>query len=68
MSDIKNTNYIVKVFQNNDISILNEDNKYYFRASDVATILEISHIYRSIQNFTNKERVVQKCHTLGVIN
>ena len=36
------------------------------RASDVANVLEMSHVYRSsIQNYTDKEKGVRKIHTLG---
>ena len=65
-SEITDPNCIVKAFQNNNISIIkDEDNKYYFRGSDVAKALEITNIRSSIQNFTSKEKGVRKVDTLG---
>jgi len=65
-SEIIDPNCIVKAFQNNNISIIkDEDNKYYFRGSDVAKALEITNIRSSIQNFTSKEKGVRKVDTLG---
>jgi prophage antirepressor-like protein/Fe-S-cluster formation regulator IscX/YfhJ len=65
-SEITDPNCIVKAFQNNNISIIkDEDNKYYFRGSDVAKALEITNIRSSIQNFRSKEKGVRKCDTLG---
>jgi prophage antirepressor-like protein len=65
-AEITDPNCIVKAFQNNNISIIkDEDNKYYFRGSDVAKALEITNIRSSIQNFTNKEKGVRKVDTLG---
>jgi prophage antirepressor-like protein len=64
--EITDPNCIVKAFQNNNISIIkDEDNKYYFRGSDVAKALEITNIRSSIQNFTYKEKGVRKVDTLG---
>ena len=66
MDKISDASCIVKAFESNNISIVkDENNKELFRASDVANVLEMSHVYRSTQNFTGKERVVQKCNTLG---
>jgi len=65
-TEIIDPNCIVKAFQNNNISIIkDENNKYYFRGSDVAKALEITNIRSSIQNFTNKEKGVRKVATLG---
>ena len=64
--DITDPDCIVKAFQNNNISIIRDnDNKYYFRGSDVARALEITNIRSSIQNFTHKEKGVRKVDTLG---
>jgi prophage antirepressor-like protein len=64
--EIIDPNCIVKAFQNKNISIIkDEDNKYYFRGSDVAKALEITNIRSSIQNFTSKEKGVRKVDTLG---
>jgi len=64
--EITDPNCIVKAFQNNNISIIkDENNKYYFRGSDVAKALEITNIRSSIQNFTSKEKGVRKVDTLG---
>ena len=65
-SEITDPNCIVKAFQNNNISIIkDDDNKYHFRGSDVAKALEITNIRSSIQNFTSKEKGVRKVDTLG---
>lgn len=65
-TEITDPNCIVKAFQNNNISIIkDENNKYYFRGSDVAKALEITNIRSSIQNFTYKEKGVRKVDTLG---
>ena len=66
MSELQDANCIVKAFQSNNISIIRDDsNKYLFRASDVANVLEVTNIRRTVQNYTDKERVCQKCNTLG---
>ena len=60
-------NCIVKAFQNNNISIIkDDDNKYHFRGSDVAKALEITNIRSSIQNFTSKEKGVRRWTPLEV--
>jgi prophage antirepressor-like protein len=65
-TEITDPNCIVKAFQNNNISIIKDnDNKYYFRGSDIAKALEITNIRSSIQNFTDKEKGVRKVDTLG---
>jgi prophage antirepressor-like protein len=62
--EIIDPNCIVKAFQNNNISIIkHEDNKYYFRGSDVAKALEITNIRLSIQI---KKRVYVKWTPLEV--
>ena len=59
-------NCIVKAFENNPISILEEDldNKkiYCFKANDIAKILDILNIRQSIQNYDEDERVVRKVY------
>jgi len=61
-------NCIVKAFENNPISILEEDldNKrvYYFKASDVGKVLNLSNIRVSIQNYDEDEQVVRKAYDL----
>jgi prophage antirepressor-like protein len=65
-TDITDPNCIVKAFENNNISIIkDENNKYFFRGTDVAKALEITNIRSSIQNFTSKEKGVRKVDTLG---
>jgi prophage antirepressor-like protein len=58
-------NCIVKGFQNHTITLLKDENKYLFKASDVAKALEITNIRTSIQNYTEKERVVRRVDTPG---
>ena len=66
MDEISDPNCIVKAFQNQSIAILkDEQNKYYFRGTDVANALGIINIRSSIQNFTDKEKGVRKVDTLG---
>ena len=64
----EDNNCIIKAFENNPISILQEDinNKkvYYFKASDVAKVLDISQIRSSIQNYDSDEKVVRKVNDL----
>jgi prophage antirepressor-like protein len=59
-------NCIVKAFENNPISILEEDldNKkiYCFKANDIAKVLDILNIRQSIQNYDEDERVVRKVY------
>jgi len=61
-------NCIVRAFENNNVSILNEkiDNKkkYYFKASDIAKILNIINIRTSIQNYDEDEKVVRKSYDI----
>jgi prophage antirepressor-like protein len=61
---IKNNNIIQK-FQNNNVNIQRIDNKYLFRASDVATILNIKNIYSSVQNYDSEEKELVETETLG---
>jgi len=61
-------NCIVKAFENNPISILEEDidNKrvYYFKASDIGKALNLCNIRVSIQNYDEDEQVVRKAYDL----
>ena len=65
----KDNNCIVKAFQNQNVSIIQENNegisKYHFRGTDIAKALGITNIRSSIQNFTDKEKGVRKVDTLG---
>ena len=65
--EIKDHNCIVKAFENNPISILQEeiDNKkvYWFRASDIGKVLGLVNINVSIQNYDNHERGLRKAYT-----
>lgn len=65
--EIKDTNCIVKAFENNPISILQEevDNKkiFWFRASDIGKVLGLSNINVSIQNYDDHERGLRKAYT-----
>lgn len=58
-----NPNCIIKAFENNNINILQEceENKqiFLFRGNDVANVLDITNIRSSIQNYTDKEKVVR---------
>ncbi len=64
----ENPNYIVKAFENDDVFIFQEDfdNKinYYFKASDVAKILDLTNIRATIQNYEEDEKVVKKAYDL----
>jgi prophage antirepressor-like protein len=69
LEEIKtDNNCIVKAFENNPISILEEDldNKrvYYFKASDIGKALNLSNIRVSIQNYDEDEQVVRKAYDL----
>lgn len=59
-------NCIVKAFENNPISIIEEDinNKrlYYFKASDIGKALNLSNISVSIQSYDEDERVIRKAY------
>ena len=65
----QDNNCIIKAFENNPISILQEDihNKkvYYFKASDIGKALNLTNIRVSIQNYDSDEQVVRKAYTLG---
>jgi prophage antirepressor-like protein len=59
-------NCIVKAFENNPISILQEDinNKkvYYFKASDIGKALDLKNIHVSIQIYDADEKVLRKAY------
>ena len=63
--EIIDPNCIVKAFENNNVSIIKDNNKIHFRGTDIAKALGISNIRSSIQNFTDKEKGVRKVDTLG---
>jgi prophage antirepressor-like protein len=60
---------IVKAFNSNNlhtnITINGTDDDPLFRASDIALILEISNISKSLKGFTNDEKVITSSYTLG---
>jgi prophage antirepressor-like protein len=62
----EDNNCIVKAFENNPISILQEDNGdkklYYFKASDIGKALNLSNIAVSIQHYDEDERVIRKAY------
>ena len=64
----KDNNCIVKAFENNPISILQEDidNKkiYYFKANDIGKALNLTNIAVSIQSYDEDEKVVRKAYDL----
>jgi len=61
-------NCIVKAFENNPISIIQEniDNKniYCFKASDIGKALQLSNIAVSIQSYDDDEKVLRKAYDL----
>ena len=68
LEEIKtDNNCIVKAFENNPVSILEEDldNKkiYYFKASDIGKVLDIVNIRTSIVNFDEDEKVVRTTYS-----
>ncbi len=60
-------NCIIKAFENTNVYILQEniDNKihYYFKASDIGEILELTNIRVSVQNYDEDEKVVRKAYS-----
>ena len=62
----QDNNCIVKAFENNPISILQEDNGdkkiHYFKASDIGKALHLSNIAVSIQHYDEDERVIRKAY------
>lgn len=70
MEEIKHdSNCIIKAFENNNVSIIHEDinNKksYWFKAADIAKILDLTNIRVSIQNYDEDEKGVRKAYTPG---
>ena len=57
------SNYIIKAFENNPISILKDDNKkILFKALDIAKAIGIKNIAQNIQNYDEDERVLCKAY------
>jgi prophage antirepressor-like protein len=66
MEIITESNCIIKAFNNCNIQIIKElPNKYLFCGNDLAKVLDITSIRSSVQNFTNKEKVVRETYTPG---
>jgi prophage antirepressor-like protein len=67
MTENNNPNCIVRAFENNPISIIEENinNKkiYWFRASDIGNALKLSNINVSIQHYDEDERGLRKAYT-----
>lgn len=63
----QDNNCIVKAFENNPISILQEDIEnrrvYYFKASDIGKVLGIVNIRTSIMNFDDDEKIVRTTYS-----
>jgi prophage antirepressor-like protein len=64
----EDNNCIIKAFENNPITILQEEinNKkiYWFKAADIGKALNLSNIRVSIQNYDDNEKDVRKTYTL----
>lgn len=62
-------NCIIKAFENNNITILQEkiNNKqiHWFKSTDIGKALELSNIYASVQNFDDDEKGLKEVETLG---
>jgi prophage antirepressor-like protein len=62
---------IIKTFildnSNYEVNILIENGKPLFRASDIAKILNLTNIHKSIRDYDNDEKVLTKSSTLGGI-
>jgi anti-repressor protein len=62
----QDNNCIVKAFENNPISILQEDNDnkrvYYFKATDIGKALDLKNIHVSIQIYDEDEKVLRKAY------
>ena len=60
-------NCIIKAFENNNVSIIHDDinNKktYWFKASDVAKVLDLTNIRVSVQNYDDTEKGVRKAYS-----
>jgi len=63
----EDSNCIIKAFENNNVSIIHEDinNKktYWFKASDVAKVLDLTNIRVSVQNYDDTEKGVRKAYS-----
>lgn len=66
MSSEGNANCIIKAFENNSISIIEESLEskkfYYFKASDVGAVLDIVNVRSSVINFDEDEKVVRAAY------
>lgn len=62
---ITDVNCIMKIFENNKVVILNENNRFFFMANNVGKVLGLTNIRASIQNYDDDERVVKDIDTLG---
>lgn len=63
MIEEKDTNCIIKAFDNTSITIIKEDtHNYLFRGTDVGKVLGLTNIRVTIQNFDEDERVVRKAY------
>lgn len=62
MLDEIDSNYIIKAFENNSISILKDNNKkILFKALDIGKAIGIKNIAQNIQNYDEDERTVRNC-------
>jgi prophage antirepressor-like protein len=61
-------NCIIKAFENNSITILQEENKnkkiYCFKGNDIGKAVGIVNIHSTIQNYEENERVIRKAYDL----
>lgn len=67
--EVTDPNCIIKAFSNNKISILKEEtnNKfnYWFKSTDIATTLDLTNIYSSVQNYDENEKCLKEVDTSG---
>lgn len=63
----EDSNCIIKAFENNNVSIIHEninDKKtYWFKASDVGKVLDLTNIRMSVQNYDDTEKGVRKVYS-----
>ena len=64
----EDNNCIMKAFENNPITILQENNGnkkiYCFKSNDIGKALKLSNIAQSIQNYDDDEKVLRKAYDL----
>lgn len=66
MNENEDPNCIIKEFNKHNVVIIKEEpNKYWFKASDIGKILELSNINMSVQNYTEKEKGLRKVYGSG---